>query len=100
MNDSNFFGGGIGGTVTPRRRGGSIRWNGGLGQTENNYTVDTSSVIAGIGYTAIAYGTIRVIANFYPKARAKMDRITKKKGVIGVPEATLKGAQTIVKEAI
>ena len=103
MSNNNFFGGGIGGTVTPRRRGGSIRWNGGLGaehNASNASTVDASSFVAGIGYVGIAYFSVMAIANFVPKAKAKMNRITKKKGIVGVPEATLKGAQEIVKEVI
>ncbi len=102
MRDNNFFGGGIGGTVTPRRRGGSIRWHGGLGADNNTAsnasTVDASSFVAGIGYVGIAYFSVRAIASFYPKVTARMDRITKKKGIVGVPEATVKGAEGVIKE--
>ena len=106
MNDTNFFGGGIGGTVTPRRRGGSIRWGGGLGDTAQNNSpsnppgIDGSSFIAGIGTILTAYAVVYGVSRTMPKTKRVVDKIMKRKNqsiVSKVPEATVKGATEIVK---
>jgi len=104
MNDTNFFGGGIGGTVTPRRRGGSIRWHGGLGSdnanASNQTSLDGSSFIAGIGTILTTYAIVYGVSRTMPKAKGVVDKIMKRKNqsiVTKVPEATFKGAQEIVK---
>ena len=73
MSGNNFFGGGIGGTVTPRSKGGSIRWHGTLGAdaTNSSYTPDLSSAVATVG--GLILGTY-VITRAYPKAKKAFDR--------------------------
>ena len=77
---NNFFGGGIGGTVTPRTRGGAVKWHGGLGaDAPNNNSPfvdpDAGSYLAGIGTTMLAY---YVATRLFPKARDKFDSAMKK----------------------
>lgn len=102
MSGNNFFGGGIGGTVTPRRRGGSIRWHGGLGSDNETPALDTSSFFAGIGTVLTCYAVVYFTSRAIPKAKRKVDSVLKKKGSIitKVPEATVKGAVEIVKEVV
>lgn len=76
---NNFFGGGIGGTVTPRTRGGAVKWHGGLGaEASNNNSPfvdpDAGSYLAGIGTTMLAY---YVATRMFPKAKRKFDSAMK-----------------------
>lgn len=80
MVNNNFFGGGIGGTVTPRTRGGAVKWHGGLGaEASNNNSPfvdpDAGSYLAGIGTTMLAY---YVATRLFPKAKIKFDSAMKK----------------------
>lgn len=98
---NNFFGGGIGGTVTPRRRGGAIRWQGGLGAENNAATsVDTSSLITGI---AAGWASVYAVTRLFPKAKKTFDSIMARKNqsiVTKVPEATVKGALSVIDEVM
>ena len=105
MAGNNFFGGGIGGTVTPRRRGGSIRWHGGLGagNSESPPALDGSAFIAGVGTVLSAYAAVWTVSRTIPKAKNAVDRIMKRKKqsiVTKVPEATIKGTEAIIKEVM
>ncbi len=66
---NNFFGGGIGGTVTPRTRGGAVKWHGGLG-SEARVDPDAGSYLAGVGTAVLAY---YVATRLFPKAKKKCD---------------------------
>lgn len=103
MSGNNFFGGGIGGTVTPRSKGGSIRWHGTLGAdaTNNSYSPDLSSAVATVG--GLILGTY-VVTRAYPKAKKAFDREMKKKpkkltGKLAKPiKATVEGASEVIKD--
>tara|TARA_B100001564_G_C20661585_1_gene681817 strand:+ start:514 stop:846 length:333 start_codon:yes stop_codon:yes gene_type:complete len=105
MSGNNFFGGGIGGTVTPRSRGGSIRWHGTLGAdaTNSSYSPDLSSAVATVG--GLILGTY-VVTRFYPKAKKAFDREMDKKpkkiiGKVTKPlKATVEGATEVAKAPI
>tara|TARA_B100001113_G_C20916972_1_gene538338 strand:+ start:383 stop:664 length:282 start_codon:yes stop_codon:yes gene_type:complete len=70
---NNFFGGGIGGTVTPRTRGGAVKWHGGLG-SEARVDPDAGSYLAGVGTAILAY---YVATRMVPKAKRKFDSAMK-----------------------
>jgi hypothetical protein len=92
---NNFFGGGIGGTVTPRRRGGAIRWHGGLGAEHNAATsVDASSLITGIG---VGWVSVYAVTRLFPKAKRRFDSYMNK----GKPvTAAVEGALAVVEEVL
>ena len=97
MSGNNFFGGGIGGTVTPRSRGGSIRWHGTLGAdaSNNSYTPDLSSAVATVG--ALILGTY-VVTRVYPKAKKAFDKEMKKRSILSPFKATVEGASEVLKD--
>ena len=106
MARNNFFGGGIGGTVTPRSRGGSIRWHGTLGSDNNatNATTiegDLSSAIASLG--AVIVGTW-LVTRVYPKGKKAFDAQMNKKstGIVDTAvkpvKASVAGAAEIFKD--
>ena len=70
---NNFFGGSIGGTVTPRTRGGAVKWHGGLG-SEARVDPDAGSYLAGVGTAVLAY---YVATRMVPKAKRKFDSAMK-----------------------
>jgi len=101
---NNFFGGGLGGTVTPRRRGGAIRWHGGLGSEHEHMnsatSVDASSLITGIG---VGWVSVYAVTRMFPKAKRKFDSIMARKNqtvVTKVPEAAVAGALAVVEEVL
>jgi hypothetical protein len=103
MARNNFFGGGIGGTVTPRSRGGSIRWHGTLGSDNNATSIegDLSSAIASLG--AVIVGTW-LVTRVYPKGKKAFDaQMSKKsKGIVDTAfkpvKATFDGAAEVIKD--
>jgi hypothetical protein len=103
MARNNFFGGGIGGTVTPRSRGGSIRWHGTLGGENNatNIEGDLSSAVATVGGVILA---IWFATRPYPKAKRAFDAQMKKKskGIVNTVskpiKASVAGATEILKD--